>query len=82
MSHFKEIPTLKIGQDLFGWSYVFDLKDNIVGKYDNEQSIFYLREDYEYGYELFKRLLLTSIKFEVYVDKDRSRNLQDLQKIR
>jgi hypothetical protein len=73
---------LKVGQDLFGWSYVFDLKDNIVGKYDNEESILYLREDYEYGYELFKRLLMTSIKFEVYVDTSGSRTLQDLQKIR
>jgi len=79
MSHFKEIPTLKVGQDIQGVGYVFDLKDNICGIFNFDSNIFYLNECYEYAEPLYHRLLLTQIKFECYVDRSRPRTLQELQ---
>ena len=76
---FKEIPTLKIGQDILGSAYVFDRKDNIVGIWCFENKILYLFRQYQYFWELYQRLLLTDITFEVYDNTSGRHHLRDLQ---
>ena len=76
---FKEIPGLRAGQDILGTGYVFDRKDNIVGIWDYQNKILHLFRQYEYFWELYQRLLPTSITFEVYDNTSGQNHLRDLQ---
>lgn len=79
--HFKEIPMLTIGQDVLGFSYVYDRQKNICGIFDHNEDFFYISDKYKYAEALIKRLIGSNISFDLYAEKHGPLTLQTIQEI-
>lgn len=71
---------MRIGQNIGGTSYVYDLRDEIVGIYSHELSKLYIYTDYSHFEKLFYKLCRDSDPFVCITDENRPRHLSTIPK--
>lgn len=76
----KGIPTLRIGSNIGGVAYVYDLKMDIVGTYWEASKMLYIYYDYGFFEKLFYRLCKEGVSFQVIHDEKRPRSLREVPK--
>lgn len=76
----KGVPSLRVGANIGGVSYVYDLRNEIVGIYSHVVNSLYIYTDYTHFEQLFYKLCKESDSFTCITDETRPRYIQEIPK--